>query len=82
MTNSNKAVNSKVIKNARRTLRKQYQAYKGLLRAIDKKVPEYAKHAIRCAGLLDAGVVTKAAQHGIHAGVALYHKIRKRQVKP
>ena len=34
------------------------------------------------AGLFGAGVVTKAAHQGIHAGVDLYHKIRKKQVKP
>ena len=34
------------------------------------------------AGLFGAGVVTKAAHQGIHARVDLYHKIRRRQVKP
>ena len=34
------------------------------------------------AGLFGAGVVTKAALQGIHAGVNLYHKIRKKQVQP
>ena len=34
------------------------------------------------AGLFSAGVVTKEAHLGIHAGVNLYHKIRSRQVKP
>jgi len=34
------------------------------------------------AGLFGAAVVTKAAHQGIHAGVDLYHKIKKRQVKP
>ena len=34
------------------------------------------------AGLFGAGVVTKAAQQGNHAGVDLYHKIRKKQVQP
>ena len=90
-----KTANSKVVKNAGRTLRKQYQDHKGLLRTIDKKIPEYAEHAINAgvlgqvvgtaaanplvvassAGLFGAGVVTKAAHQGIHAGVDLYHKI-------
>ena len=97
-----KAANSKVVKQAGRTLRKQYQDHKGLLRTIDKKIPEYAEHAINAgvlgqvvgtasanpmlvagsAGLFGAGVVTKAAHQGIHAGVDLYHKIRKKQVQP
>ena len=34
------------------------------------------------AGLFGAGVVTKAAHQGVHAGVDLYHKIKKRSVKP
>ena len=34
------------------------------------------------AGLFGAGVVTKAAHQGIHAGVDLYHKIRKKQAQP
>ena len=99
-----KAANSKVVKEAGRirTLRKQYQDHKGLLRTIDKKSPEYAEHAINAgvlgqvvgtasanpmlvagsAGLFGAGVVTKAAHQGIHAGVDLYHKIRKKQARP
>ena len=54
----------------------------GVLRTIciDKKIPEYADHAINpvliagSAGLFSAGVVTKAAHKGVHAGVDLYHK--------
>ena len=83
-------------------MKEQYKDNKGLLRTIDKKIPEYADHAINAgvlgqvvgtaaanpllvagsAGLFGAGVVTKAAHQGIHAGVDLYHKIRKRTVKP
>ena len=34
------------------------------------------------AGLFGAGVVTKAAHQGIHAGMDLYHKKRKGKAKP
>ena len=101
-TTLKKAANSKVVKNTERVLRKQYRDHKGLLRTIDKKIPEYAEHAINAgvlgqvvgttsanpllvagsAGLFGAGVVTKAAHQGLHAGLDLYHKIIKRQVKP
>ena len=94
-----KAANSKVMKKAGRTLRKQYQDHKVLLRTIDKKIPEYAEHAINAgvlgqvvgtasanpalvagsAALFRAGVVTKAAHQGIHAGVDLCPKIKNSQ---
>ena len=74
-------------------MRKQYRDHQGLLRTIDKKIPEFSEYAIN-AGVLGQVVGTAsaypllvagsagAAHQGIHAGVDLYHKIRKRQVKP
>ena len=41
-----KAANSKVVQNAGRIFQKQYQDHRGLLRPIDKKIPEYAKRAM------------------------------------
>ena len=83
-----KAANSKVVKQAGRTLRKQYQDHKGLLRTIDKKIPEYAEHAINAGvlgqvvGTASANPMLVAAHQGIHAGVDLFHKIRKKQARP
>ena len=64
-----KAVNSKVIKNTGRVLQKQYRDHKGLLRTIDKKILEYAKHAIN-AGVLGQVVGTASVNPLLIAGSA------------
>ena len=57
------------MKEAGQTLHKQYQDHKGLLRTIDKKIPEHPDHAIN-AGVLGQVVGTASTNPMLVAGSA------------